>query len=89
MNSPADQSCRRLPKRFPIGARYVVEGRSDAHDMLRVLSRYVLLPDGRRIDVPVEPRPAVKRRLFNAKQSHLKLPPRGSRKKFEAGAGTE
>ena len=89
MNLPADQSSRRLPKRFPVGARYVVEGRSDAHDMLRVLSRYVLLPDGRRIDVPVEPRLAAKRRLFNPKQSQLKEPRGASREKFAAGAGTE
>jgi len=88
MNSPADQSSRRLPKRFPVGARYVVEGRSDTHDMLRVLSRYVLLPDGRRIDVPVDRRPAAKRRLFNSKPAQLKGP-LGSRKKFTAGAGTE
>lgn len=89
MNLPADQSSRRLPKRFPVGARYVVEGHSDAHDMLRVLSRYVLLPDGRRIDVPVDPRPAAKRRLFNSKQSQPKEPPGDSRKKFAAGTGTE
>jgi hypothetical protein len=89
MNLPANQSFRRLPKRFPVGARYVVEGRSDAHDALRVLSRYVLLPDGRRIDVPVDSRPAAKRRLFNSRQSQPKEPDAGTRKKFAAAVGTE
>ena len=45
-----------LPKRFPVGTTFVVEGRaiaadgnSDAH--LRVISRFVVLPGGRRIDL--------------------------------------
>jgi len=41
----------RLPKRFPVGSTYVVEGRGGENGHLRVFSRYVLLPGGRRIDV--------------------------------------
>jgi hypothetical protein len=44
----------RLPNRFPVGSRYVVEGRGDGDGNLRVFSRYVLLPDGRRIDIPAD-----------------------------------
>jgi len=46
----------RLPKRFPVGTTFVVEGRTIAADgknneQLRVFSRFVLLPGGRRIDL--------------------------------------
>lgn len=42
----------RLPQRLPAGARYVVEGRSVARGEFRVTARYVVYPDGRRIEVP-------------------------------------
>jgi hypothetical protein len=46
----------RLPKRFPVGTTFVVEGRTIAADgknneSLRVVSRFVVLPGGRRIDL--------------------------------------
>jgi hypothetical protein len=41
-----------LPKRFPVGARYVVEGHGGEDGQLRVFSRYVVLPGGQRINVP-------------------------------------
>lgn len=46
----------RLPKRFPVGTTFVVEGRAVATDgknneNLRVFSRFVVLPGGRRIDL--------------------------------------
>jgi hypothetical protein len=46
----------RLPKRFPVGTTFVVEGRTVAGDGknskdLRVFSRFVVLPGGRRIDL--------------------------------------
>jgi hypothetical protein len=41
----------RLPKRFPVGTTYVIEGRSGGEGQLRVFSRYVVLPGGRRIDL--------------------------------------
>ena len=46
----------RLPKRFPVGTTFVVEGRTIAADgkndeQLRVFSRFVVLPGGRRIDL--------------------------------------
>jgi hypothetical protein len=46
----------RLPKRFPVGTTFVVEtraiapeGKNNGH--LRVFSRFVMLPGGRRIDL--------------------------------------
>jgi hypothetical protein len=41
----------RLPKRFPVGTTYVVEGRGGEHGQLRVFSRYVVLPSGERINL--------------------------------------
>ncbi len=41
----------RLPSRFPVGTRYVIEGRGG-----RIHLRYLEFPDGRHIDLPSEPR---------------------------------
>ena len=43
---------RRLPSRFPVGAKYVVEGYGGAEGQLRVIARYIVLPGGRRINLP-------------------------------------
>jgi hypothetical protein len=39
----------RLPSRFPVGTRYVIEGRGG-----RVQSRYIEFPDGRQVTLPVD-----------------------------------
>ena len=52
MRPPVDSQSSVLPKRFPVGARYVVEGRGGEDGRLRVFSRYVVLPGGQRINVP-------------------------------------
>src|SRR6202050_1408063 len=54
MRLPVDRQSSPLPKRFPIGARYVVEGRGGEDGHLRVISRYVVLPGGQRINVPAD-----------------------------------
>jgi hypothetical protein len=46
----------RLPKRFPVGTTFVIEGRAIAsggknNEHLRVFSRFVVLPGGDRIDL--------------------------------------
>jgi len=51
MTLPGKRQPGRLPKRFPVGTTYVVEGRGEEDGHLRVFSRYVVLPGGRRIDV--------------------------------------
>jgi hypothetical protein len=43
-----------LPEYFPLGTRYVVEGKNTAQGVLRVSARYVLFPDGRRVDLPLK-----------------------------------
>jgi hypothetical protein len=46
----------RLPKRFPVGSTFVIEGRAvpeegDNTRQLQVFSRFVVLPGGSRIDL--------------------------------------
>jgi len=43
-----------LPDVFPVEASYVVEGRNDKAGRLVVSARYVVFPDGRRIDLPLK-----------------------------------
>jgi hypothetical protein len=45
----------RLPNRFPVGTRYVIEGRTAAGGNLHVYSRFVQYPDGRRVPLPSDP----------------------------------
>jgi hypothetical protein len=44
MHLRASHKFSRLPKRFPVGATYVVEGRAGARSQLLVFSRYVVTP---------------------------------------------
>jgi hypothetical protein len=54
MGLPTDCLSSRLPRRFPVGAKYVVEGYGGEEGNLRLIARYVVLPDGRRINVPAD-----------------------------------
>jgi hypothetical protein len=58
-----------LPRRFPVGARYVVEGRGGEDGRLRVVSRYVVLPGGQRINVPSDPAPGLSAPALRHKRS--------------------
>jgi hypothetical protein len=44
----------RLPSRFPIGTRYVIEGRGGGDGRLRIHVRYLEFPDGRHVDLPTD-----------------------------------
>jgi hypothetical protein len=47
----------RLPRRFPAGTRFIIEGRAG-----RILSRCLEFPDGRHVALPVDhgrPKPSV------------------------------
>jgi hypothetical protein len=67
MRVATEPRSNRLPKSFPVGAVYVVEGRGGDHGRLSVSARYVIMPGGTRIDVTAKPREtaatAVRRRL--------------------------
>ena len=41
----------RLPTRFPVGTRYIVEGTPSKGGKLQIVSRYVIMPNGLRYDL--------------------------------------
>jgi len=49
MNSAARSSAVRLPNRFPVGTRFVIEGRGG-----HIYSRYLEFPDGRQVVLPTD-----------------------------------
>ena len=95
MGLPMDRLLRRLPRRFPVGATYVVEGYGAEEGDLQVIARYVVLPGGRRINVPADlsrpaasPRALAFRRNSNPKQSQAKGRSEQGGKKIAARRGT-
>lgn len=50
----------RLPSRFPVGTRYIVEGEPGKGGKLRIVSRYVVMPSGVRYDLTTLTEPARK-----------------------------
>jgi hypothetical protein len=73
VGAPSNYRPSQLPRRFPVGATYVVEGVGGAEGHLRVIARYVVLPGGRRINIPalrlvgpVPPRKALANRRYAA-----------------------
>jgi hypothetical protein len=63
----------RLPARFPVGTRYVIEGRAG-----RIQLRFLEFPDGRRVDMPADPVEQGHSRAITA--SHRRAPVRPGRK---------
>jgi hypothetical protein len=95
MNLPVNGLPKRLPHRFPVGATYVVEGYGGEDGDLRVISRYVILPSGRPINVPGAVRPRRCRQLPSSSAGRLtpsnlgrKTDLREERKKFTGCTGT-
>lgn len=94
MGLPIDRPSSRLPRRFPVGAKYVVEGYGGGNGSLRVIGRYVVLPGGQRINVPSDlsrpasPRALPFRRNSSSKQSPVKARAASGGKKFAPRRGT-
>jgi hypothetical protein len=73
MSLPIDHLPYRVPRRLPIGTTYVVEGYGGGQGNLRVIARYLLMPDGHRINVPYSlSRPASPRTLAFRHNPHSK-----------------
>jgi len=71
MGRPIKRLSKYLPQRFPVGATYVVEGVGGEEGDLRVIARYVVLPGGRRINVPADlSRPTPPRALAFRRRAH-------------------
>jgi len=45
----------RLPSRFPVGTKFVIEGRPSGKGRLQVSKRYLEFPDGTFIRLPMHP----------------------------------
>ena len=45
----------RLPSRFPVGTKFVIEGRRSDEGQVQVFSRYLEFPDGTFSPLPVHP----------------------------------
>ncbi len=48
-------SSSRLPTRFPVGTKFVIEGRSGGEGKLQVFSRFIEFPDGTKLRLPRRP----------------------------------
>ena len=70
----------RLPSRFPVGTRYIVEG-EPGKGGLRIVSRYVVMPSGVRYDLmPAEQRAKKPRDLARKGRGGLRSPQAGRRR---------
>lgn len=50
-------SANRLPKRFPVGTKFVIEGRSAGKGEMQVFNRFIEFPDGTKLRLPKRPAP--------------------------------
>jgi hypothetical protein len=48
-------SSGRLPSRFPVGTKFVIEGKRRGEGQVQVFSRYLEFPDGTFLPLPVRP----------------------------------
>lgn len=48
----------RLPSRFPVGTKFVIEGRRGAEGQPQIFSRHLEFPDGTLFPLPARPAPA-------------------------------
>ena len=65
----------RLPRRFPVGTRYVLEGVPVKEGRLRVISRLLVLPDGQQFDLTddlLEAHPRRRARRATARRRRVK-----------------
>ena len=59
-------SLSRLPSRFPVGTKFVIEGRRGGEGQVQIFSRHLEFPDGTRVRLPARPanrEPGVSRRF--------------------------
>ena len=58
----------RLPSRFPVGTRYVVEGRGGGQGRLHIHLRYLEFPDGRQVALPIDGADRIRSRRRRARR---------------------
>ena len=65
----------RLPTRFPVGTKFVIEGRPGGEGKVQIFSRYLEFPDGTlfklpKYPVPLKSAPAGRRGRIKRSRSH-------------------
>lgn len=64
----------RLPSRFPVGTKFVIEGERGREGQVQVFSRYLEFPDGTFLRLPLQP---AKRKLSaSGRHAHRARPRR-------------
>jgi hypothetical protein len=58
----------RIPKRVPVGTKYVIEGKPRGPGEVHVYSRYLVFPDGRCFDLPSDTPPLAMPRKRRARK---------------------
>lgn len=56
----------RLPSRFPVGTKFVIEGRRAGEGQLQVYSRHLEFPDGTLLPLPARPAKRGPRPIVNS-----------------------
>jgi hypothetical protein len=49
------RKAKTLPSRFPVGTKFVIEGRPAGDGEVQVFKRYIEFPDGRYLQLPARP----------------------------------
>ena len=62
-------SLNRLPSRFPVGTKFVIEGKRGGEGQMQVFSRYLEFPDGTFFRLPK--RPGKRKSAGTARRSRL------------------
>jgi hypothetical protein len=64
-------SLSRLPSRFPVGTKFVIEGRRGGEGQVQIFSRYLEFSDGTFLPLPVRP---AKRKSAPARRRRSRSP---------------
>jgi len=62
----------RIPRRVPVGTKYVIEGKSQGAGRVQVFSRVLVFPDGRRFELPADAPPAAPLRRRDSARSRAR-----------------
>lgn len=60
----------RLPSRFPVGTKFVIEGKRSGKGQAQVYTRYLEFPDGKVVPLPARKAEPVARRARSRSRSH-------------------
>ena len=67
----------RLPNRFPVGTKFVIEGKRGGEGQVQVFSRYLEFPDGTLIPLPARPAKRDARAIRRQRRARSPSPHKG------------